>query len=154
MGRDGVRYGRVETLVRPMDERDAAEVTPLCAQLGYPAMEARIAARILRLLQHPDHRMFVAQVAAGRVAGWIHVQTTQWLVTEPFALVCGLVVDEQYRGRRIGRALMERAEEWARRRGCREMLLYTNIRRISAHLFYRGLGYTSDKTSHAFRKLL
>jgi GNAT superfamily N-acetyltransferase len=64
------------------------------------------------------------------------------------------VVDEQARGAGVGRALMARAEQWARDHGCVAVTLRTNVVRTEAHAFYEKLGYGNVKTQHAYRKRL
>ena len=76
------------------------------------------------------------------------------MMTEARVEVAGLVVDEKCRGRGIGRALMGRAESWAREHGCAMVSLRSNVIRSEAHAFYQGLGYSLVKTQHAFRRKL
>ena len=68
------------------------------------------------------------------------------------AEVWGLVVDEQRRRQRIGEALMQAAEQWARAAGFREVRLRSNVTRTRAHAFYQRIGYSTTKTSHIFCK--
>jgi GNAT superfamily N-acetyltransferase len=75
-------------------------------------------------------------------------------VADPQAEVGGLVVDEGYRRRGIGRLLMQQAEQWACEKGCWAVYLRSNVVRKDAHAFYEGIGYSNVKTSLAFRKTL
>ncbi len=59
-------------------------------------------------------------------------------------------VDDAMRGRGVGRWLMERAMDVARRRGCRLVQLTSDRRRTEAHRFYARLGF---KDSHLGYKL-
>jgi GNAT superfamily N-acetyltransferase len=52
--------------------------------------------------------------------------------------LAGLVVDEEFRGRGIGRALVKAVERHAASVGCRELYLYT----VSAESLYAELGWT------------
>lgn len=59
-------------------------------------------------------------------------------------------VDENYRGRKIGRQMMLWAIERAKERGCISMQLTSHNSRERAHRFYQGLGFS---TSHVGMKL-
>jgi GNAT superfamily N-acetyltransferase len=143
--------------VRPMTRGDLPAVTALCAQLGYPETEEAITHRFELLLASPHDTLLVAEDAHDveeRVVGWIHLAGRVLLEAEPFAQVAGIVVDEQARGKGVGRALMAVAESWAAERGYDEVRLWSNIVRERAHRFYEGLGYEHVKTSKVFRKTL
>jgi GNAT superfamily N-acetyltransferase len=73
---------------------------------------------------------------------------------DPRAEVGGLVVDERFRGSGVGRLLMQQAEDWAREKGYREVVLRSNVIREHAHRFYESLGYTVTQTQKHFRKNL
>ena len=72
----------------------------------------------------------------------------------PVGYVEGWFVREEHRGRGIGRALMQAAEDWARTHGCREMAsdaLIDNVGSKNAHL---ALGYEVVDRCILFRKVL
>ena len=52
-----------------------------------------------------------------------------------------LVVGSAHRGLGVGRALISAAEDWARERGARNVMLTTHKLRCGAHRFYRSVGY-------------
>jgi GNAT superfamily N-acetyltransferase len=68
------------------------------------------------------------------------------------AEVNGLIVAAGQRGAGAGAKLLEAAEEWARRHGCRGMNVRSNVIRERAHGFYERSGYEHYKTQKAFRK--
>ena len=49
---------------------------------------------------------------------------------------------------------MQRAEDWAKERGCSIVRLSSTITRTAAHRFYETIGYTKIKTQHSFIKPL
>jgi GNAT superfamily N-acetyltransferase len=75
-------------------------------------------------------------------------------VADPQTEIGGLVVDESYRRRGVGRLLMEQAERWAREKGCGAICLRSNVVRKDAHAFYERIGYSNVKTSRVFHKIL
>ena len=136
---------------RPARPSDAAALADLTTQLGYPSSTAELRAR-LAALDTRDGELIVAE-DRDRVVGWVHVRTVV-LLTGPHAEIDGLVVDEAFRGRGIGEALLERAEEWAADRGQARIFVRSNVIRERAHRFYERLGYERVKTSYAFSKHL
>lgn len=140
--------------IRPAQLEDVSRLTALAAQLGYPTTEAALRARLEILLPQDDHAVFVAVDDEGYVTGWISLFVYRPLMRDPLVMVAGLVVDEHCRGQGIGRALMTRAEAWARERGCDGVYLKSNVKRTEAHAFYEGLGYQNIKTQFGFFKAL
>ena len=146
-----------------MDEKSAVQIRPPCAednarlaelagQLGYPSSTAEIAKRLAGMEGRRDHAVFVAQLASGEIAGWIGVFIYRSVEADARAEISGLVVDERVRSQGIGPQLLERAEEWARERGCTAVGLRSNVIRDRAHGFYERLGLKHIKTQKSFRK--
>jgi ribosomal protein S18 acetylase RimI-like enzyme len=139
--------------IRLMEEGDLPSVAALTAQLGYSSTLDAIAYRYRALIADDACALSVAEVD-GAVAGWVYVRGVLLLEDEARAEVWGLVVDELRRRQRIGEALMQAAEQWARAAGYREVRLRSNVTRTGAHAFYRRIGYATTKTSHIFSKAL
>lgn len=133
---------------------DAVRLADLSGQLGYPTTLRQMQARFRRVLEARDGACFVAENKAQGVIGWVHVSTTPMLETDARAEVNGLVVDEAARSAGAGALLLEAAERWAARRGCRMMSVRSNVIRERAHGFYLQQGYEHYKTQKAFRKAL
>lgn len=139
-------------VIRTPERRDYARIADLAGQLGYEATESEVARRMVGMQDSADHAVFVAEAAEGDVAGWIAVFVCRCIESETRAEIGGLVVDENVRSRGIGRRLLERAEQWARGKGCAAVGLRSNVIRERAHAFYERLGYKHVKTQKAFRK--
>ncbi len=133
---------------------DADNIAVLCGQLGYPSSAASVRRRLRSLAGNRDHAVWVAELEGGAVVGWIHVFVKQLLESNREAEIGGLAVDEAFRGQGAGKALVERAERWARAKRLKSVYLRSNIVRKGAHRFYRRLGYEVIKTQHAFRKIV
>ncbi|MDH7489563.1 MAG: GNAT family N-acetyltransferase [Anaerolineae bacterium] len=139
--------------VRVAGDGDAGRIATLSEQLGYPTDEGAVLERLHAIGQRPDHAVFVAE-AKGNVVGWVHVYAVPMLESPAHAEIGGLVVDEAHRGRGIGRALMARAEAWARDMGLGVVRLRSNVIRAEAHAFYEHIGYAQVKTQKVFAKTL
>jgi GNAT superfamily N-acetyltransferase len=140
--------------VRPARAEDHARLAELAGQLGYPSSAAEIAKRLAGMEGRRDYAVFVAQLASGEIGGWIGVFIYRSVEADARAEISGLVVDEGVRSQGIGLRLLERAEEWARERGCIAVGVRSNVIRDRAHAFYERLGYEHHKTQKAFRKRL
>jgi GNAT superfamily N-acetyltransferase len=140
--------------IRPARMSDATRLAELSGQLGYPATNSQMAARLKPALRQKDGACFVAETGKDGVIGWIHVSTMPLLEVEKRAEVNGLVVEEKVRSRGAGRCLLDAAEKWARKRGCKGMSVRSNVIRERAHGFYLREGYEHYKTQKAFRKEL
>ena len=149
-----ISHGIGELTIRSAALGDAGRLAELSGQLGYPATPDAILQRLSRILGKEEHSLLVAEIPEAGVIAWVHVHLVYPLEEEPQAEIGGLVVDEACRSRGVGHALMQRAEQWARERGCRFLRLRSNVIRTGAHAFYENLGYQAIKTQKVFRKTL
>jgi GNAT superfamily N-acetyltransferase len=150
----GLASARVK--IRRARRGDAERIAQLSGELGYPATAAQVATRLRQLKPTSKHAVFVAESpdAATGLIGWVHVSVALLLESDMRAEVNGLIVAEGQRSAGAGAKLLEAAEEWARRRGCRGMNVRSNLIRERAHGFYERNGYEHYKTQKAFRKAL
>lgn len=140
-----------QVTIRLASAGDVERIAALCQQLGYPSSHEQVRRR-LRQLQDEGHAVYVAEQSDGYVVGWVHVHTRELVVTDRQAEIEGLVVDESHRRHGVGRLLMERAEQWAREKGCGVIQLRSNIIRKDAHIFYERIGYSNVKAQLTFRQ--
>jgi GNAT superfamily N-acetyltransferase len=124
---------------------DAPVLADLVTQLGYPSRIEQVLARLTTLLP-AEQGLLVAEVN-GAVVGVVHVNRWANLVLDDSAEIVALVVDKDWRDQGIGRALLQAAEEWAKRRGCITLQVRTNVVRQRAHEFYFQNGFQHVKTS-------
>jgi ribosomal protein S18 acetylase RimI-like enzyme len=141
-------------VIRQMLPEDTAAVASLATELGYPATASEIDRRYSFIKDRWDARLLVAQNDERTIVGWIHVQVTYLLESDPRAEIWGLVVSQAARGAGVGRRLIGSAEEWAGMLGMSTVVVRSNIVRAEARGFYEHLGYTVTKTQNAFRKTL
>jgi len=133
---------------------DAPRLAELSTQLGYPVSAVELALRLTHLLSCPDHHLVLAEISPHLVVGWIHVGEQWVLESEPACEILGLVVDQNHRGRGIGRLLVAAAESWAKARGLSTIKVRSNVVRAESHPFYERLGFSRIKSQHAYRKSL
>lgn len=144
--------GNEPVAIRRATAADAGRLAELCGQLGYPASLGQMQPRLTEILQDEGNVISVAVRPDGQIVGWVQVYERQLLMVDRHVEMGGLVVDEEFRGRGIGRMLVDWAEAWAREHGCGALYLRSNVDREAAHHFYEGLGYQLVKTQRAYQK--
>ena len=136
-------------LVRDARTEDAPALASLLTQLGYP-VDATTFARRLEHVREGGDRVLVACVG-GEPAGLAHLHVAAAIEHDGAAGKLGaLVVDERYRRRGVGRALVEAVEAAARGAGCVQLFLTTAERRADAHAFYESVGF--ERTGRRYVK--
>lgn len=138
---------------RPARVADAAEVARLSAELGYPASEADMSARLAALLPLHEHHVVVAE-ADGKLLGFAAVEIRTLLVSGRKAELMGLVVRSDARDMGVGKSLVRAAEEWSRAQGVGTMTVRSNTARSESHGFYERLGYMRNKSQYVYFKEL
>ncbi len=77
--------------------------------------------------------------------GFLHAtSTTDFFTSEPQGYIADVAVSKQAEGKGVARALMERAEAWARERGFRILALDVFALNTHARSFYQHLGYVEE----------
>jgi N-acetylglutamate synthase-like GNAT family acetyltransferase len=142
--------------IRPAKEHDLAAVAALSGQLGYPKTPEVLKPAYETVLdKEADQALFVAAAEDGKVIGWLYIYIPRdYLMFEGSAEISGLVVDGDYRSRGVGGQLLDVAEEWAQRQGCRTVRVRSNEIRKEAHEFYSRRGYCIWKKQINFSKTL
>jgi GNAT superfamily N-acetyltransferase len=136
-----------------MARSDVEQCRSLLTQLGYEMAEAEVERRFSEVSAAPEHSVLVAETA-GRVVGLMHIFARPAIENPREAVIQAIVVDEALRRDGIGRQLMSAAERWGTERGCRSVVLDSNVVRMPAHAFYAKLGYRVSATAYVLRKLL
>ena len=138
--------------VRPACPDDAERVAALLGELGYPGTADAARAKLEALASADADEVYVAE-SAGRVVGVVHLHVAELFQRAARSgRVMALVVDEQFRGSGVGRALMETAEARACELGCCQVEATSSFSREGAHAFYRRLGY-SERRRHFMKQL-
>ena len=120
---------------------DAAALSALLGELGYPA-DARELPDRLAALEHDGNALALVAEIDGAVAGLVTAHVIRALVSSaPIAWLTSLVVVEHARGRGVGEALVRAAETWALERGAARMAVTSALHRTGAHEFYERIGY-------------
>ena len=149
-----MRGSHAKIAIRRAHLADAGAIAKLGGQLGYPATEKELAERLAKLIRRPGEDVVLIAEASGETVGWLHVSVTPLLEVPLSAEVNGLIVDEANRSQGAGAKLLEAAERWAADKGCKRILVRSNVIRERAHGFYLRHGYEHFKTQKVFHKSL
>ena len=137
------------TSVREARPADRGAIKRLIDQLGYPVTEDEVGTR-LQLIRSTGQAVLVAE-SEGNVIGCLSTSSMHVLHRPaPVGRISMMVVDEQFRGRKIGAAMIREAERLLASRGCQLVEVTSNNRRVDAHRFWESNGY--ERTSSRFAK--
>lgn len=137
--------------IRAARPQDATAVAGLLDQLGFPTTVDVVALR-LDALDRTGETVLIARRDT-EVLGFVSLHVTPVLHRPtPVGRMTALVVNEQARGKGIGRALVAAAEQHLADAGCALIEVTSRHDHTGAHAFYQRLGYAI--TSHRFGKAL
>ncbi|WP_047044126.1 GNAT family N-acetyltransferase [Vibrio mexicanus] len=141
-------------IIRSALESDALGINEVSKHLGYSELSSSDASSKLEelLTSNLDH-VFVAELD-GQIIAWLHLIYARRLASDNFHEICGLVVSPDFRGRGVGKHLVQYAQDnidGNLRVRCNEL-------RVESHKFYEAIGFNCSKVQrvfqHAHNKLL
>jgi L-amino acid N-acyltransferase YncA len=146
--------------IRTATEADIPRILELYRQLALdPAAEAPMppdedCRRVINAIASTPGQELLVVEDDGVVAGTAMLAIVPCLShnATPWAAVENVVVDEAYRHRGIGKALMEEIAVRCRAAKCYKIQLLSNNQRAEAHRFYKSLGY--ETSAQGFRLYL
>ncbi len=135
-----------EAEIRKASVRDLRSILKLYVHLGMD--DGRIltleeAKEILnRIKKYPCYNLYVA-LADNEIVGTFSLVIMDNLghLGAPSGIVEDIVVHPEWRGKGIGKKMMNFAMERCREKGCYKLAISSNIERGEAHLFYESLGF-------------
>lgn len=142
-----------EIMIRTALVSDAETISKLSDQLGYAATKESTE-KYLQLLQPLEQDVVYVAVSDKEVIGWMHVFKTVRIESGIFCEIGGLVVDEKFRGKGIGKMLVEKAKEWATEKGSNKLRVRSNIQREATKNFYLHSGFRLGKVQNVFECIL
>ena len=133
---------------------DAGDIWRLNVEaMGYEYPEELVTQQLSSLLDSTAHKIYVA-VLSGRIVGYVHGADFVSLYAPPMKRVLTLAVDEAYRGRGIGGALLEKVEAWAASTEAYTVCITIGEERMDGRACIGSCGYERTPDQVHFRKLL
>jgi len=139
--------------IRQLRASDIQSAKTLLTQLGYDIDYGELSRRLRAVSCAHDHEMLIAEIEEN-VVGLMHIFVRPALEKPVEAIVQALVVDENFRGKGVGRALMSEAESWATRRELRSVALYAGSHREAAYDFYESIGFDNVGSAELMRRMV
>jgi aminoglycoside 6'-N-acetyltransferase I len=110
-----------------------------------------------RQLSDEEKAVFLVTDGEGTLFGFLEVglrDVAEGCETSPVGYIEAWYVDPQARGQKLGRDLVQAAEQWARARGCTEIASDTWIDNESGIQVHQRLGYYEvDRLVHFVKRL-
>jgi predicted N-acetyltransferase YhbS len=139
--------------IRAAAPSDVPTLCELLTQLGYPASEDEIPARLNAVTSFPRAAAFVATNGFGEVVGLVTTHIFPSIHdNDPVAWLTTLVVLEDARGAGIGSMLVKHVEKWAAQNGAKRLSVTSGMHRKATHEFYEKRDY--ENTGLRFTKRL
>jgi ribosomal protein S18 acetylase RimI-like enzyme len=119
---------------RQRDEIDSANLASLKKAMETP---------------EPDSIIYIAEDEAGKRAGFLHLQIQiDYFNGKRVGYISDIAVDSSFEGQGVGRILLDKAEEWARTKGCHLLSLYVFSSNSRARKIYEKLGFNEEVTKY------
>jgi GNAT superfamily N-acetyltransferase len=131
--------------LRPVTEPELPLLTEILAELdgNAPLPVDHVRETWLEMRRFPDYVCYFAEVG-GEVVGTLSLNVFPVLsgAMHAEAIAEAVVIRPAFRGRGLGRAMMRAALDLAAQKGAYKLALSSNLRRLDAHRFYEGMGFT------------
>jgi len=151
----------MEFIIRPATLEDAPALAQFTRDLNmFQRINAetpertleRVQAHLRLIFADDSHTLMVAENTAGEIVGYLGMHWNVYLIQPaPEGYVSELFIREDMRGHGVGGALLAKAEELGRQRGCHRLLLL-NIRTRESYQrsFYRKHGWVEWEDAAVF----
>src|SRR4051812_28717810 len=118
--------------IRSATVTDHAAISNLLTQLGYPGTEGFLPGNLEKMLGQPSSQVLVYE-DDGEIAGFIAIDfLTQLVVKGDFIRISCFSVDENTRGKGIGKALEDYITELGKERNADRIEVHCHTRRVDA----------------------
>jgi len=135
-------------LIRKAVQEDVSQLSVLMGELGYPTTTDEMEHRFSKINSNSLYNTQVAE-KDGVIVGMIGMLLGfHYEKNENYVRIVALVVDSKYRKQGFGEKLIEKAEEWAKKKGANRIVLNSGNRseRNDAHHFYIRRGFEGKAT--------
>lgn len=135
--------------IRTVSYDDCEQMTELTRDLGYPSSSEKMCEILDRVINHPDHFIFVADVD-DKIYGYIHMVASILNESDVILDIAALLVSEKYRGHGVGAAFIQEAEKLSGQKNARLLRIRSNLIRPDAYAFFEHRGFVNLKSQEIF----
>ncbi len=147
-----------EWTIRTLREGDLSEWLRLRKLLWDETVEDEHRDEMLDIIEHPETQcVLVGDDGNGRLIGFLEVSIRPFVEdceTDSVGYLEGWFVQPEFRQKRVGSSLVQHAEEWAKRKGCREIASDAEIGNELSLKAHASLGYQETSRLVHLRKVL
>ncbi len=145
-------------VIRPVAKNDLNEWFRLRKLLWDESSDKEHRAEMLDIYEHSETQLVLAaETGDGKLVGFLEASIRPFVEdcqTDHVGYLEGWFVQSEYRKQGIGRQLVRRAEQWARRKGCTEMASDSEVGNNTSLQAHLKLGYdVSSKLIHLRKDL-
>jgi ribosomal protein S18 acetylase RimI-like enzyme len=102
------------------------------------------------VLKEENSEVFIAEDEHHKYVGYLMVGQTRGTITElSFGYIYGIFVEEEFRGKGVGKLLLEKGEDYCRKKGHSRIALSVSATNDSAIKLYSRTGYKSERSARA-----
>lgn len=131
--------------IRTARIEDTDEIVELMKQLGYPVSQELIEQKLHDFESRSYDQVFVAEIESEMI-GVISCHITSLFHQDGASgRITSLVVGREFKRGGIGRALVQKAEEYFLSNRCVKSEVTSGVQRKAAHSFYEACGYNEDE---------
>lgn len=140
-----------ECLIEPARDDDIPALVELLAELfsieqDFHPDPARQSRGLVALLSSPNARIMVARSPQGKPIAMCSAQLVfSTAEGAPSAWVEDMVVHPEWRGRRVGRAVLKAVLDWASAQGATRAQLLADLDNFQALAYYQQLGWSETR---------
>ncbi len=147
-----------EWTIRTLRESDLSEWLRLRKLLWDETVEDEHRDEMLDIIEHPETQcVLVGEDENGRLVGFLEVSIRPFVEdceTDNVGYLEGWFVEPESRKKSVGSSLVQHAEEWAKRKGCREIASDAEIGNELSLKAHVSLGYQETSRLVHLRKVL
>lgn len=145
-----------QVIARPLSETDLDDWFRLRRVLWDATSDQDHKSEMIDILDHHESQLvLVADAGDGRLVGFLEASIRPFVEdchTDHVGYLEGWFVEPEFRKAGVGTMLVERAEEWAREKGCTEMASDAEIGNNSSLAAHLSLGYVETSRLVHLRK--
>ena len=131
--------------IRRASYKDVDQLLNLMCDLGYPSKQDVIMKNLAEYKSSDAYEVLVAE-HQGQIMGCISLHVMKLFHTAGNSgRITSLVVSSENRGKGIGRALVNAADQYFKNKGCIKAEITSSDHRKEAHFLYQSEGFVMDE---------
>ncbi|MBD7964737.1 GNAT family N-acetyltransferase [Fictibacillus norfolkensis] len=142
-------------MIREAEKRDKDKLLKLYRMLVPNSKKMYVREEQIETIRHDRNNFLFVYEKDGELMGTLTLNICLEALHgfRPYGVIEYIIVHEEFRGRNIGRKLLQHAEDYCRSIDCHRIMLLSSIKRDRAHQFFEREGF-DGLVSRGFKKYL